>query len=227
VDPNAFTTQDIKKLIEDAKFQMKSGVPIKRVVLRRTITEPIVIPRKTWNAQANRYVPDADPRTVRVYIGGNNHHIEIREDVKSGKWSGEVIDMFTAAQRLRPPKKSDGSREKPEAPVDRSDRDGKRFVMSLAEGETIYMRHPDTGQLGYFVVFKLDKGAARIWLTHHWDARPAKMQKDQTGNEKPDSRREEIDVVAGNLKALGAEPGKPPYKVRISPLGEVTPLHRD
>ena len=44
---------------------------------------------------------DTDPRTTPSYLGGNNHHIEIREDRKTGKWAGEVIPTFEAARRVR------------------------------------------------------------------------------------------------------------------------------
>lgn len=84
--------------------------------------------------------------------------------------------------------------------------------MSLSEGETICMRHPETGFPGYFVVFKLDNPQT-IWFIPHWDARLSK-EKDGYG------KREEIDVTAANLKMLEPEKGVPPYKVRVSPLGE-------
>jgi hypothetical protein len=102
--------------------------------------------------------------------------------------------------------------------VDRSDNDNGRFVMSLAEGEMIYARRKDRPEEApdYFVVCKLDKtgSSSRIHFAPHWDARKA-------------SEQDRWDVTPADLKACGPEPGQPPYKVRVSPLGEVTPLDKD
>jgi hypothetical protein len=217
LDPEGFTKDQIKTLVRAGRLRMASGVPIKSVVLLRTNTDPVIMPRKTWDGACQRYIPDPDPRTRRIYIGGNNHHIEIRESPKTGKWSGEVVATFEAARRLRIEKQT---------AVDRSDRAGQRFVMSLAEGETVHMRHPDTAEPGYFVVFKLDKPRT-IHFIHHWDARPSQLRKDDDGKELPNSKREDIAVTAGDMKALGVEAEQPPYKVRVSPLGEVQRLARD
>jgi hypothetical protein len=68
----------------------------------------------------------------------------------------------------------------------------------------------------------------RIFFIHHWDARSSKLRKDPvTGEDVANSKREEIDVAVSNLKDLGVEAGQPPVKVRVSPLGEVTPLIHD
>jgi len=219
IDPDDFGKDAIKRLVKDERLRMSSGVPIRRVVLLRTINDPVLIPRNKWNSQLGRFIRDNDPRTIRAYIGGNNHHIEIREDEKTGAWSGDVIDNFTAAKRVRIDKVS---------AVDRGDdpKKGERFVMSLAEGEVVHMRHPKTGLSGYFIVFKLDKPRT-VHFVHHWDARPAKIQKDDGGKEIPGSSREDVPVVTGKLKPLGPEQGTQPYKARVTPLGEVLKLHDD
>lgn len=102
--------------------------------------------------------------------------------------------------------------------VDRSDNDQGRFVMSLAEGEMIYARRKDrpAEPPDYYVVCKLDKvgDSSRIHFAPHWDARKA-------------SEQDRWDVTPGDLKDCGAEPGKPPQKVRIGPLGRVVPLEND
>jgi len=110
--------------------------------------------------------------------------------------------------------------------VDRSDNDDGKFIMSLAIGETVHMRHPKSNEPGYFVVFKIDPGGA-IHLKSHWDARSAKGEKDKSGSPIKESRREDIRCSPRQLRDLGPEPGVPPYKVRVSPLGEVTRLERD
>jgi hypothetical protein len=217
LDPDAFAAKDVKKLVHDGKLRLPSGVPIKSVVLLRTNTDPVIIDRRVWDAGAKCCTVDSDPRTRRVYIGGNNHHIELLADTKTGRLSGRVVTSFEAAKRIRIDRGH---------VVDRSDRKGKRFVMSLAEGETVWMSHPKTREPGYFVVFKLDKPHT-IHLIRHWDARPAAPRKDTEGNIIPGTGREEIHVTPNNLRQLGPEPGQPPRKVHVSPLGHVQPLERD
>lgn len=221
LDPDRFSKDQMKRVAIDGRLTMPSGVPIKSVVLLRTNNDPVIIPRKRWDVASNRMVVDQDPRTARVYIGGNNHHIEIRErtrrDGNSTEWFGEIVTTFEAARRSRLDRR---------LAVDRTDNERGRFVMSLAEGEIVHMRHPVTTQPGYFVVFKLDKPNT-IHFIHHWDARPSQPRKDEDANEIPSSKREDIAVVAGKLKDLGIRPGQSPYKVRVSPLGKITELIRD
>ena len=112
--------------------------------------------------------------------------------------------------------------------VDRSDNPdlGGNFVMSLCEGEMLFMKHKETGEIGYFVVAKLDKPQS-IFLVPHWDARSATERKDSEGKKVPDSKREQFPVTPMDLKKL-APPGQPhALKVRVSPLGQVKVLNRD
>jgi CRISPR-associated endonuclease Csn1 len=209
LDPDRFTAAEIKKLVADGRLTMPSGVPIKGVVLLRTNTDPVIIPRKRWDAASDRMVIDDDPRTRRVYIGGNNHHVEIRENCKTGIWSAEIVPTFEAARRVR---------VEGRAAVNRSDDDDARFVMSLAEGEMIHARRNDRPdeRPDYFVVCKLDKlgSSSRIHFAPHWDARKA-------------SEQDRWDVTPADLKECGPEPGKPPVKVRVGPLGDIKVLERD
>jgi CRISPR-associated endonuclease Csn1 len=215
IDPDNFTAAQIKQLVSEGQLTHKSGVPIKGVVLLRTITDPVVIPRKKWDPVTNRMVLDNDPRSMRVYIGGTNHHVEIRERPRTRKggtvteWVGEIVTSFDAARRVRIEKRDI---------VDRSDNDRGRFVMSLAEGEMIYARRKDRPDEppDYFVVCKLDKtgNSCRIHFAPHWDARKA-------------SEQDRWDVTPDGLKDCGPQPGLPPYKVRVSALGEATRLDRD
>ena len=210
LDPDAFGRNDIKQLVDSGKLRLPSGVPIRTVVLLRTNTDPVVIRQRVWEPATDRVVCNRDPRTRRVYIGANNHHIEIREDTKTGRWSGKVVAMFEAARRVR--------RDGRDA-VDRQDCGAKRFVMSLAQGETVYMRHPKTGQPDYFVVFKLDKPQT-VHFMHHWDAR---LSQSASGN----PTREDVPVTPDKLRSLAVEPGRAPYKVRVDPLGKIRRLERD
>lgn len=228
VEPDDFTKNQIKQLVKGGKLTMKSGVPIKGVVLLRTNADPVIIPRKTWDPDVGKMVLDRNPRTARVYIGGNNHHVEIRKrsGEKKGQtvteWVGKVVTTFEAVKRVRPPKDADGRRREPLPAVDRSDSENARFVMSLSEGEMIYARRWNpkdkqaVGSPDHFVVCKLDKAgnSCRIHFAPHWDARKA-------------SEQDRWAVTPGDLKNCGPESGKPPYKVRVSPLGEVRRLERD
>lgn len=112
--------------------------------------------------------------------------------------------------------------------VDRRDNDaaGGQFVMSLCEGETLFMKDKRSGELGYFVVAKLDKPQS-IVLVPHWDARAATERKDAEGKKVPNSRREQFAATPTDLKTL-APPGRDhAVKVRVSALGSVTELDRD
>jgi len=112
--------------------------------------------------------------------------------------------------------------------VDRTDNDekGGRFVMSLCEGEMLLMKHKKTGEVGYFVVAKLDKPQG-IVVVPHWDARAATERKDSEGKKVPDSKREQFTVKPSDLKTL-APPGYPnAVKVRVTPLGNVSVLECD
>jgi len=221
-DADSFTEKELKLILnpinpdtnkpEFRPLTMSSGVPIKRLVLLRTMNEPVVVPRNRWNEETGKWEVDTSARAARAYVGGNNHHIEIREDEK-GNWSGEIVSTYEASVRARI-KKSD--------PVDRADdpERGGRFVMSLAEGETVYMRHKETKEVGYFVVFKLDKPFT-VQFKHHWDARRAKGEKDESGELLENSQREAFPVSAGQLKSLAPPGEKTPIKVVVDPLGRV------
>jgi len=224
-DADSFTAADAKKMAESGAFRLPSGVPVKSVILLRTMNDPVVIPRKTWDADARKMAPEMDPDdptkphpiSRRVYVGGNNHHVEIREDAK-GKWTGEVVPAYDAARRVRIEKRP---------AVNRSDNQNERFVMSLAEGETVCMRHPDTGELDYFVVFKLDKPRT-VHFQHHCDARIATGRKDTDGTPIPGSKRDDIAVSVSDLpRKCSVDENTPPYKVRVSPLGKVQKLEKD
>lgn len=258
LDPDNFTKNEVKKLHEAGKITQASGVPIRSVVLLRTMTDPVLIDRKRPEYGAGRVVRDRDPASKRAYVGGNNHHIEIRID-DGGGWSGQIVTAFEAAQRklaklrafreagvpkpghfrrLKHTDREAWARERSkwrpviaaiEAAhplVDRADNDEGRFVMSLCEGETLWMKHKGTGEVGYFVVAKLDKPRS-IVLVPHWDARAAGERKDAEGRKIPGSKRDQFAATPGDLKTL-APPGQPhARKVRISPLGAVTLLEGD
>jgi CRISPR-associated endonuclease Csn1 len=231
------TIEKIRKALSN--LRMRSGVPIHAIRIRTAIGNPVH--------------PVGNDGVERFYESDNNHHVEILRDPKTGKWSADPpVRMYDAAvrniDRLRALKKAGvptarqmrklkEDKDNPERYramreryrpiiaeinrtypiVNRNDRDGKEFVMSLAIGEMVHMRHKRTRELGYFVVFKLDKG--KIWFTRDRDARPAKGK----GTEKRDG----FSLSASQLKDYGIDKSKPPYKVRVSPLGDFKELTRD
>lgn len=260
LDPDDFTANQIKKLAEAGGIRHVSGVPIRSVALLRTMSDPVITSRwgcdhKTGNPYKvyDAATGEGDAAAARAYVGGNNHHIEIRED-KRGNWSGVIVPAFEAAQRnlarlrairaagvpnterLRKLASHERTRyaailreiEKSCPLVDRRDDEavGGRFVMSLCEGETLLMRHKSNDEVSYFVVAKLDKPNG-IVLVRHWDARAATERKDAEGNRVPDSKREQFTVTPRDLKGLAPPGHDHAVKVRVSPLGDVIVLERD
>ncbi len=255
LNPDDFTDKQLKKTVESGALKQASGVPIRTVVLLRTMSDPVVIPRKQTEYESGRTDKSNDPASQRAYVGGNNHHIEIRLKLdKKGKetWSGTMVTAFEAAQRklaklraihqagipdlkaFRKLPKAERAKftptlreiEEAHPMVDRSDNQEGQFVMSLSEGETLFMKHKQTDKVGYFVVAKLDKPQS-IVVVPHWDARAAGERKDAEGNKVPNSKRDQFAVVPNDLKEL-APPGHPhAVKVRVSPLGVVKILQRD
>lgn len=257
LDPDNFKQNEIKKLFEAGGVRHASGVPIKSVVLLRTMSDPVIIDRKRPDYMSGRMMHDLSPASRRAYVGGNNHHIEIRvaPDKKGNAvWTGQIVSAFEAAQRnlarLRAfraasvPKPKEyralsASDKKPWRPiireieqahpiVDRRDDDalGGAFVMSLCEGETLYMRHKESKEAGYFVVAKLDKPRSVV-LVPHWDARAATERKDAEGKKVADSKREQFSCTPTDLRDL-APPGHPhAVKVRASALGRIAVLSKD
>lgn len=254
LDPDNYSKADLKRAIDEhGPLTMDSGVPIRRVILLWSNKEPVPIRRDHYDYATGKRQKMEDPKSLRLYDSQNNHHVEIRED-DTDRWSGEVLTAFEVAQRklakLRAFReagipKPDAFRALPRAErrklrpilrdielghplVDRRDDDqkGGRFVMSLSEGETLHMKHKQTGEVGYFVVAKLDKPRS-IVVVPHWDARKAGPRKDPDGKVVPDSQRDQFAITPTDLKTL-APPGRDhAVKVLVSPLGVVRELKGD
>lgn len=207
INPDKFTSQELRRVWEEGGLRLPSGVPIKSVILLRTNTSPVIIPGKVWNSEKEGLVADAnDIRRQRVYVGGNNHHVAVYEDIKSGKWVGEFVTTFEAAKRVR--------FEKKEA-VDRTGNDSRKFIFSLSEGEMIYSLRRDVdsdSSAGYYVVAKLDATRNRIVFVPHWDARLA-------------SDQDRWESTPKGLKSLGADPDARPIKISVTALGKVKPVN--
>jgi len=258
LDPDHFSAGDIKKLCPNDdptnwKLRMPSGVPIKSFVLLRAMSEPVVIPRKKLDMTTGKMVYSDDPASLRAYLGGNNHHIEIRFDEKS-KWTGSIVSTFEAAQRklarlkafrqadiprpdeFRKLSKADRKKlhpviariEKAHPLVDRRNNPdiGGQFAMSLCEGETLWMKHKTTQEPDYFVVAKLDKPQG-IVVVPHWDARKATERKDDNNQKVANSSREQFTITPSDLVTLAPSGHDHAMKVRVDPLGQIELMRRD
>jgi CRISPR-associated endonuclease Csn1 len=212
LDPDSFTSKQVETLVSGGALCKSSGVPIRTVVLLWALPTSISIAGKERDVDTGDYQPSKDPRRLRTYQGQNNHHMEVRCDAK-GRWSGRLVTAFEAAQRVR----SSADQTHAPDPVDRAESEEGRFVMSLSGGETLHMRHPETESDGFFVVVKLDKA---VHLVRHWDARPA-------GATDRMEARAMYSVPVSKLKALAPAGHEAPYKVRVDPLGELTPVEGD
>jgi hypothetical protein len=256
-DPDSFgkdkeSAKRFKEFVKSTGLILKSGVPVRRITLLRTLKDPIKdIQRKKFDIGTGKMIYDTNPKSLRIYDSQNNHHIEIREDEK-GKWFGEVVRNYDAAKRnierlkalkdagvpsareMQKLKKNNPARyreiqgkyspvisriNQDYSIVSRKDTDDGRFVMSLSIGEMVRMKHPETGKADYFVVFKIDKPQT-IHFTPHYDA-----GRDKETEKCP--KRKDIDLSPPQLQRLGTEPGLPPQKVWVGPVGDVKVLVRD
>jgi CRISPR-associated endonuclease Csn1 len=205
LDPDAFLPKQIKALAKGSMLRLPSGVPIRFVKVIRKIYDPVTIKVK-------------GVEKPRVYIAGNNHHMEILQDEKTADWMGICISNLEAARRVRQRQRKG---EPQMSMVRKNHGAGKTFILSLAKGETIFSRRQDrpAEPARYYVVSKLNKKVIHFQPVN--DARPVKDKKN------PANCQDRWSVAPAGLKALGPEPNTPPYKVRVSPLGEVEPLHDD
>lgn len=216
-DADDFTSGDLKKILADKLGPLRhdSGVPIKSFSLLRTMKGPVLMPRREFDFQTMQWITLADDhsKAMRAHLGGNNHHLEIRENEK-GRWSGIVISMKEAADRAKKQRVD---------PVDRSgDEVRGRFVMSLAIGEMLFMRdkeEPD--KVGYYVVAEVNSEKRRVGVCAHWDARRSVGEKDDDNQVIESTKRRTIDVSPAQMQSLAPPGHSTPIKVLISPIGDV------
>lgn len=171
LNPDSYSKSELKKSIEThGPLAHESCVPIYRVVLLWSNSDPVTIRRDHFDYITGNSRKLDDLSSLRLYDGQNNHHIEIRGATKKGgkeKWSGEVVTAFEAAQqklaklracrdagipsgkKLRKLPKAEREKfretlrqiEQAHPLVDRTDnKKDGRFVMSLCEGEMLRMR---------------------------------------------------------------------------------------
>jgi CRISPR-associated endonuclease Csn1 len=109
----------LRKVLGDRILTMPSGVPIRRVRVRRT--ERTLLPLGF----------DAEGRPIKAVKPGGNHHVEIYE-APDGTWSGRAVSRFEAHQRL----------QRGEPVVCREPEEALSFVMSLCVYDMVML---DTG----------------------------------------------------------------------------------
>ena len=217
IDPDGFTEKQMKEFAKTGKLRMPhSGVPIRTVIIKGPISDPVKIAVTDPNTRMQASNPRTGKPLFRYHISRNNHHVEIMRDASTGNWcarNGKCVTMYEAAQRVRPPKHRRGKGPKQPSAVNREDADGQTFVISLSEGEMIHAKRPDRPQRAdYFVVVKLDN--KRIYFASHWDARSEKEQ-------------DRWSVTYSNLEDCGLAKDTPPIKVRVDPLGQLVQVHHD
>ena len=148
---NGEKTEPWKKAMTPPNYPMLPNgngapVPIKKVRLHKPSGGMI----KMKNREGVEY---------RAVESGSNHHIVIFEHTaggkKKGRWDGEVVSMFDAAQRIR----------RHEPIIRREVGEGKTFVMSLSINEIVKVT--ETGESAYWRVQKIDAGAGNITLRIH------------------------------------------------------------
>lgn len=95
-------------------------------------------------------------KTVRLHPFGNNHHVEIVRNKKTGKYWGIFVNTWQAAQRIRKDK---------QPPVQTDHGDDTEFVMALHINDVVIAKK--NGVMGIYRVQKLDPSNNRIVLRTH------------------------------------------------------------
>jgi len=138
----------------------------------------------------------------RYVFSGSNHHLEILETTdKKGRtrWEGALVSRYEAMRRLRAG----------EPVVQRDHGADKRFIFSLAGGETVRMHH-DEGDAQLYtvtVISQTRKGTVTIEFLRNRDARLSRVIRKTKGAR-----------VRKTPQSLLESQGQ---KVLVTPLGEV------
>lgn len=159
------------------------GTPIHRVRYRRNVN-----PFRVGEGEQARWVTT-----------DSNHHMEIIEETRNGKkrWTGVMVDRFEAVRRLK----------FGEPVIQKDHGEGKRFVCSLAPGDTFQLTEDDKTRL--CIVRSISNGNAE--LISILDSRKAADIKADAGC----WQKRSADI----LRTMGFE------KVVITPIGEVYPAN--
>ncbi|MCC6321074.1 MAG: hypothetical protein IT438_06505 [Phycisphaerales bacterium] len=233
-----FTKRHAAEMAAASAFRDSNGVPILKVKRLRVCKRPVFD-----GPQPKLGMSNADLRRLRAFVGGAIHHAAFYLDAK-GKTASVGVPMDEAAKRntarlnaltaagvpsayhlRRAPRverrehRDTLRRINVSHPIVDARDDPKRgkFLMSLAMGETLWMRPPGDPSAGYFVVVKIDvnkSGSAKVVLVPHWDARPSKERRSLVGKEVEFSRRRDVELPPSKLKEFAAPGHDFPIKVR-------------
>jgi hypothetical protein len=132
-------------------------------------------------------------RAYQYVKPGNNHHVVYRAVGESQAWEAKVVPMWDAALRAR----------NGQPVVDRDDRSGGRFVMSLSIGE-MFLLDAEGDRRMLCVVRKMDQRSKRICYKLHTDAR-------QSG----EINKENLYLSPRAIQKRNA------FKVTVDPLGRI------
>ncbi|MBI5815086.1 MAG: type II CRISPR RNA-guided endonuclease Cas9 [Nitrospinae bacterium] len=183
----------VQKRIEEHGGDYKAALKTEFVIGKN----PVKKARITVNMGVDTVFPikDETGKAYRYVTYGNNHHIEIVKNLKTGKHEGVVVTTMEAARRARIGKL---------AIIQRDHGADYEFVMSLSINEMVKI--PVDGGFEYYRVQLLNQTSKQITLRKHTSA-------DITDN----STR--LMPVPSSLLGTGAQ------KVIISPIGDVFPAH--
>lgn len=139
---------DLKKAFGDANnplLHIDGKTPIKSVRLKANLNKDTTYP-----------IVDPKGNAYKYFKYGNNHHVEIIEDVKTGKRKGIFVTAMEAAKRAR--------RDKT-AIVQKDHGPEWKFIMSLAINDLVEIE--DGGRKTYYRVQKMDGSNKRITFRFH------------------------------------------------------------
>lgn len=193
---------DPKKLEQDPAT-MKSGMPIRRVRIRKK----------------NKTLAVGKGIRQRNVESGSNHHIEIVE--VEGEWYGIVVSLLVAHQRKKAGKPI----------VQRDHGPGKQFICSLVNSDA-FEWEADEGHREVFRVRTIDVTAGgKIWFVRNADARKlgditssdksSLSLAKQAGMKRNRGAKDWFQATPEILREGRFQ------KVTITPLGEVRPVNND
>ncbi len=192
-NPDKITEREIQKT-----FSIESNLPFIRTTDKKTKGEKRIPIKKVRIRKSETVMPIGSGFAERHVVSGLNSHIEIFEETTKKdkiKWVGKTVTMFEAVQRLK-----NGM-----PVVNRGDKEGKEFVCSLANGDTIELETAEKRR-ELFVIKTITiapgegKKYARIFFTPLNEAKPRKLESSL------------INQLQEKLKCR---------KVLVTPLGEV------
>ncbi len=153
-NPNKPSAKEIKAAFtEPLLMTTKSREPGPRIETVR-ITQQV-------SASSIFLLKDEHGNVLKAFPYGSNHHVEIIENVETGKREGRFVTMLEAARRARIEKK----------PIVQRDHGPEwKFIMALHINDMVEVTDEETGELKIFRVQKISGANNRINLRHHSSA---------------------------------------------------------